>query len=517
MKTRGRASNGVRLLVAVAGLAAVAVGVYLSGIIPGTSGSNLPLLGNLLRRDLGVSQDLTPLTASGVMQARQVSVASEFGGLVADVAVQQGSTVAYGQLVVQLDTAMRDAQIAVAEAGITVAEAGLAQARAGARPGQIAVAEAQLAQVEVAQVAAQRAVSDTQALLASPQDVDLQIAVTRSQLAAARERAAEAGAQKDAVEVAKAAFDEAYIRFDGGGRHKFEVANGTVQDLITDALPGELVDQLPADWGDVLPGVVDRTFTYNDYELHLDRGNYELYVYKNIVFPLEAQSLPNLWWQAWVGVNAAAAQVDGLEAKLNQLYIQRANPQATQAQLDAALSAQAQLAAQVVLAQTQVDGLRAGMREEEIAAVKARVDQAYASLQALQQERDMLSLTAPISGSVVEILAHRGEIAAQGAPLVSIADLTDMTLTVYIPETRVGEIQLGQLVEVTVDGVPSRTFTGHVKYISDQAEFTPRNVATVEERENLVFAVDLHLDNQEGLLKPGMPADVRFIAGDAQQ
>ena len=486
--------KGVRVVVLVVLLAAAAGVIYSRRTLPTAPGQSA----------------IAPLAASGVMQARQISVASEFGGVVAGITVQEGDAVEEGQLIARLDTAMLDAQIVVAEAVVDVADAGLREAMAGARPGQVAVAEAQLDQVEAAQIAAQRAVSDTLALVESPQNIDLQIAVMRGQWEAARQREAAAVAQKDAVEVAKSAFDDAYARFDGGGRQKFGVAQGSVEELIIDTLPPELSGQLPPGWSDSLPHVQDRTFTYGDWELHLDNGAYDLFVYKNISFPLEAQSLPNLWWQAWVGVNAASARTEGLEAKLGQLYIQRSEPQVMQMQLDEAVALSAQLAAKATLAQTQVDALGAGMTDEGLAAISARVDQAKAGLEALRRQREMLILTSPISGRVVEILVYPGEVAAQGAALMSVADLADITLTVYIPETRLGEVWLHQPVEVMVDSFPERAFTGYVSFISDRAEFTPRNVATTEERQNLVFAVDLRLNNEDGSLKPGMPADVRF-------
>jgi len=455
--------------------------------------------------------------ASGVIQAQQVSIASEFGGLIDKVPVEEGASVTAGDLVVQLDTNLLDGRIAVAEAKVATAEAGLAQARAGARPGQIAVAAAQLGQAQAALMAARRAVSDTQTLIDSPQDIDLQVAVLRAQIESAREQQARAVALKDAIEVAKEAVDDAYAKFDGGGRHRFEVDEGNVADLIKDALPDELSAQLPDDFGDNLPSTGEHTIEYGDYELHLDNGNYQLYAWKNIVFPMDATLLPNQWWQAWVGVNAAAARTQGLEAQLNQLYVQRANPQALQAQLDEMMALEAQLAAQVVMAETQLDALRAGLIPEEISAIEARVDQARAGLEALMAQRDMLALTAPISGTVVDILMREGEVAAQGATLISVADLTDLTLTVYVPETWLGEVWLDQIANVHVDSFPGRTFQGYVSHISDSAEFTPRNVATVEERQNLVFAVEIRISNEGGDLKPGMPADVAFTADTRMQ
>jgi len=455
------------------------------------------------------------MSASGIIQARQISVASEFGGLVAELLVDEGARVEAGQPVVQLDTALLDGQIAVAEAMVEAAEAGLRQAQAGARPGQIAVAKAQLEQAQAGYLAAQNAVTDTQALVDTPQDLILQIAVMRQQLAAAEFREAEAIARKDAIEVSKGAFDDAYARFGGGGRQRFEVSSGHVADLVLEALPEEVREALPPDFGENLPHIHDQTFTYRDYELHVHGGQYELYVWKDVAFPLEAHLIPNLWWQTWVGVNAAAAQTEGLQAKLNHLYTQRKNPQALQAQLDAAVGLARQLEAQVALAEAQLAALEASLTPKEIAAVEARVGQARAGLAALRQQRDMLVVTAPISGTVVELLVHPGEVAAQGAALLTLADLSDMTLQVYLPETTIGEVMLDQSVEVRVDSFPGQVFAGRISYISDQAQFTPRNVATQEERQNLVFAVRIRLDNGEGLLKPGMPADVWFVAGEA--
>jgi multidrug resistance efflux pump len=102
-------------------------------------------------------------------------------------------------------------------------------------------------------------------------------------------------------------------------------------------------------------------------------------------------------------------------------------------------------------------------------------------------------------------------VAAQGAALMRIADLDRLTLTVYVPETRLGGLQIGQDVEMWVDSFPDRTFGGEIVTIADQAEFTPRNVSTREERVNLVFAVEIAIDNAGYRLKPGMPADAAFI------
>ena len=117
---------------------------------------------------------------------------------------------------------------------------------------------------------------------------------------------------------------------------------------------------------------------------------------------------------------------------------------------------------------------------------------------------------APIAGVVLYRAVEPGEVVAPAANLLTIADLTDLTLTVYVPEDRYGRIALGQTHPVTVDSFPGEVFTGTVSYIADKAEFTPRNVQTTDSRKTTVFAIRLDLADGSGKLKPGMPADVQF-------
>jgi multidrug resistance efflux pump len=91
--------------------------------------------------------------------------------------------------------------------------------------------------------------------------------------------------------------------------------------------------------------------------------------------------------------------------------------------------------------------------------------------------------------------------------MLTIANLDEVTLVIYIPETRLGQVQVGQKVEVEVDSFPDRVFMGEIVNIAGEAEFTPRNVQTKEERVNLVFAVKVSIPNPDHALKPGMPAD----------
>lgn len=462
------------------------------------------LLLNGCRGTLVTSSEGEALEASGIIQAEQVLIASEFGGLVAELTVAETDAVQQGDVLLRFDTAVVDAEIESMAALVAVAEAGVAQACAGARPTQLAVAEAQLAQAETGLLAARQAVSDTEVLVASPQDLDLQIAVTRAQIEAARHREEQSAALKDYAESALPLAAAAVAEYGEGGRYRFPVS---WQDVL-DQLPPELVELLPDD-PSIPPGSIpDGDYTWGDWELVVEGGEPQLYKWVNVTVPDMAHLAPHYAWQAWIGVTAANITREGLEAQLANLYARRADPQLLISAANTALTAQEQLEAQVAMAQAQVMGMETGLQPADLAALEARLAQAQAGLAALQQKRDMLTLHAPVSGEVVSLAVHRGEVAAAGATLVTLADLSRLTLTVYVPQTQLGQVYLGQPATITVDSFPGRAFSGSVHHIADTAEFTPRNVATKEERVNLVFAVTLDVPNPDGALKPGMPADV---------
>jgi multidrug resistance efflux pump len=117
---------------------------------------------------------------------------------------------------------------------------------------------------------------------------------------------------------------------------------------------------------------------------------------------------------------------------------------------------------------------------------------------------------APIDGVVLDRAGEPGEIVSPGTTLVTISNLDELTLTVYVPEDRYGKIILGQNCQVTADSFPGQSFAGTVTHIAEKAEFTPRNVQTTDSRKNTVFAIKLDMAPSGGLLKPGMPADVHF-------
>jgi HlyD family secretion protein len=127
--------------------------------------------------------------------------------------------------------------------------------------------------------------------------------------------------------------------------------------------------------------------------------------------------------------------------------------------------------------------------------------------QLLQLQLDKLELKAPIAGIIAERAVEPGEVAVPGAPLLIVERLDVVELVMYVSERQIGRVALGQLVTLTTDSFPGRTFTGRVDYISPRAEFTPRNVQAPEDRALLVFAVRAQVSNPDHALKPGMPVD----------
>lgn len=155
---------------------------------------------------------------------------------------------------------------------------------------------------------------------------------------------------------------------------------------------------------------------------------------------------------------------------------------------------------------------RTGARPEEVEAAEAQKRQAEAVLKALRDRLDDYAVRSPVGGVVLRKSVEAGEVVAAGQTLATVADLSSLTLRVYVPEGDLGRIRLGQDASVRVDAWPAREFPGRVAHIASEAEFTPKNIQTREERVKTVYAVKIVVPNPEGLLKVGMPADaeIRF-------
>jgi HlyD family secretion protein len=154
-----------------------------------------------------------------------------------------------------------------------------------------------------------------------------------------------------------------------------------------------------------------------------------------------------------------------------------------------------------------------GQRDEARAAVeiaRARMQTAEASLQLAQANLRDMRVTAPFAGTVLRKLVEPGEVVAAGTPLITLVDLASLHAKVYVAERDLGKVKVGDAARVYSDTFPTQYFEAIVSQVAQQAEFTPRDIHMRDERVNLVFAVNLAIDNPQGVLKPGMPVDARI-------
>ncbi len=254
-----------------------------------------------------------------------------------------------------------------------------------------------------------------------------------------------------------------------------------------------------------------------------------------LVARLDTATAEHALAQARATVEAADAQLRLLLAGTRAEDLRRAeeNLARAQAELDAALRDLARLeglagrgtatekarddaatrrevaARAVAAAQAEVDKLVSGPRSQEIEAARAGRAAAEAQVAAVDQQITDATVLAPRDGVLIERVAEPGEVLPPGATIAVLVDLARPWLEVWVGEPSLASIRLGDPVEVRVDGHDG-ALEGTVAFISDVAEFTPKNVQTPEERAKLVFRLKVALDNEDGLFKPGMPADAWF-------
>jgi HlyD family secretion protein len=154
--------------------------------------------------------------------------------------------------------------------------------------------------------------------------------------------------------------------------------------------------------------------------------------------------------------------------------------------------------------------VREGTRKEQIAAAEQRVQEARAVVSASEARLADTELYAPMDGVILVKVRELGETVGAGTPVYKLGDLERPWVKVYIKEDKLGLVKLGQKARVTTDTYRGKVYEGTVTYIAGEAEFTPKNVQTQEERVKLVFAAKVSVKNENGELKPGMPADVRI-------
>jgi multidrug resistance efflux pump len=166
-----------------------------------------------------------------------------------------------------------------------------------------------------------------------------------------------------------------------------------------------------------------------------------------------------------------------------------------------------QAKARLMAAESDVQLHNAGYREQDIARAKAQRDAAQAQVEAIQRQIAELEIHASTEGVIEAIELRPGDIVPASAPVVSLMDTSRMWVRAYVPQLHLGLVPLDKRLAVRVDAVPDKTFTGRVIYVAQQAEFSPDNIQTPEERSKQVFRIKVQIEGDRTGLRPGMTAD----------
>jgi HlyD family secretion protein len=166
---------------------------------------------------------------------------------------------------------------------------------------------------------------------------------------------------------------------------------------------------------------------------------------------------------------------------------------------------------EVAKAKEDLQILETGPRSERIAAQRAALAQAKATVQRIDAQLAQTELKAPFAGTITVRHREPGEALSPGNPVVTLRNFDDRWVRVYIPGDEVGNLRLGQAATITGDANPDKRYTGAISYIASVAEFTPRNVQSTKDRVKLVYEVRVRIAGDTTVdLKPGLPADVQF-------
>jgi multidrug resistance efflux pump len=500
------------------------------------------------------------LSGSGTIEAEDVLITAEINGRVRELFAQEGQEVAAGAVLAKLDTALLEAQLAQAQAAVEIAAANLALLKAGAREEELIQAQAQLDRAQAARDGAASAYENTLQILENPQELDAMVAqakanrdaaqrnleqlragsrpedITASEAAVAQSRS-NLQAQRDQLSLAKTKADAqieqaAQALIQAQARYAEAASNWQyVQDTGADPRQPEK----PGAQGQMVDNEVE----------HAQREQYyAAFVQAEATLRQAEQAVEQAQVQAQTarqaeltGIQAAEQQVTTTTAMLtkaqngptkeqlataetalanaqqalNIAVATRQNPLQLKSTAEAARAQLATADAQLAEAQARFEQVKNGARAEQIQAAEAQLAQAKATANQAQVQIDKAMLKAPRDGIVLSRPIHEGEHAAPGTPLMTIGSLDTVRLTIYIGETDIGRVRQGQKVDVTVDSFPGRIFTGTVTFISQEAQYTPRNVQTQEERTTTVFPVRVELPNADHALKPGMPADAVIV------
>lgn len=415
-------------------------------------------------------QSTNQLFASGTISANDVKISSEIGGTVIDIEVKEGDLVASGDILFHLDDEIAQAQFSQAEASVKLANAAVSAAQA-----QL---DNTILQYEIVLQAAR--VQETEARSAAwqtPQPSEIELPIWYF----------EKGEKIDAVNVEV-----------GFAEDRLEESLTNLEVVLSDSSSSNFIEAEKR--------LANAQVSFTNAESVLEQAK----------AALDNDELERLAQETYDGaeteLEASQLEYDRLltTTKAEEVLEARAKVTLAQALYDNAIDTLTRLQTGEEALQVDAAIISISMAETALEQAEAGLSQAEAALNLIEIQIKKTIVYAPMDGVILSRNLEIGETVAPGVPVMVIGQLDDVELVVYVPEAQYGKIYLGQEVSITVDSFPSETFKGEVVHISDQAEFTPRNIQTEEGRRATVYAVKLQVPNPEGKLKPGMPADVTF-------
>lgn len=414
------------------------------------------------------SRTTDALTASGTVEAAEVLIAPELSGKVSEVLVNEGDMVKAGDVLFRLDDTLLQAQRNVSEAALDTAQAASQTAESA-----VAVAQSQYDLTLTAALAEQKVNRNADWVAVQPAEFNQpawyfekseQLDSAQNEVTAAQSGLDAARSKLTSVEEKATSGDflSAEKRL-MGARSAFEVAQSVL--IASASADQNLKDSAQRNYDDALSELNNAQNAYDDATTTSGASDVQT---------------------ARADLRVAQERYDTAQDKVRFLQTGSLSPKVTAAK----------------------NGLDQAMAAAEQA--KMAVAQVEASLALIDIQIAKLTVKAPSDGIVLTRAVEPGEVVMPSATLLTMARLSDQTITVYVPEDRYGELSIGQAAQVTADSFIGETFSGTVINISGHAEFTPRNVQTTAGRKATVFAIKLSLTDTNGKLKPGMPADVLF-------
>ena len=410
------------------------------------------------------------LTVSGTIEAVSSVVSPEMAGKIASISVSEGESVSAGDILFSLDDTLLNTQLESASASLETARK--------------------------AALTAQAAVTAAQA------NYDLVLAAALQESATVR------------------AADWSTVN---PGGYTLEGGTFTSGELIDAAMAEvEAAAAARADAQRELEKLVAdaENSDFLDAEKELLASKFEVQSAQDVLSKAVTSGNSNLKEDAQSNFDLAKKNLEDAQEKYDNLLDTNSAEKVLAARRDLVLATERVQTAQtrLVAMQTGENSLKVKSAQAALAQAQASADQAQAavmqaeaSVNLLEIQLEKLNVRASMDGIILSRSIESGEVLTAGAPAMTLGQLDPLTITVYVPESEIGQFSIGQEATLKVDSFPNDDFTAVIIHISDEAEYTPRNVQTTEGRKTTVFAVKLQVENTGGQLKPGMPADVTFV------